>query len=73
MTDKEIIFRALGLWKGYIETGVFGGMSKEHILEFAKGDKDMRRVAEELPKLTAEQQEFVEKLRSLQIRLLGSN
>lgn len=71
MTDKETVFRALGFWKGYIETGVFGGMDKATILKLANGDKDMKRTAQELPELTIEQQGFVDRLTGLQKKLLG--
>lgn len=70
-SDKEIIFHALKGWINYIETGKFAGMDKKTILMLAQNDKDMERVANKLPVIEREQQEFIYKLDDLAIKILN--
>ena len=70
-SEKHMVYFALMGWVTYIETGNFSGMDKSTILELAKTDRDVRKVANKLPVLTREQQETVYKIQNLATKILN--
>ena len=71
MTDKEFLSHAVSMWINSIETGSPTGPSRDQIINMANGDKDMQRVANNLPALSVEQLAFLSKLRDVQTRVLN--
>lgn len=71
--DKEILSHAVSMWINYVETGSSTGPSRDQIINMAKGDKDMQRVANNLPPLTTEQLMFLSKLRDVRTRVLNGD
>ncbi len=71
-SNKNMVYFALTGWAKYVETGDFSGMDKETILQLARNDKDMQRVASKLPVLSREQQEIVYKLQDLAMEVLNT-
>lgn len=70
--EKQMVYFALMGWSKYIETGNFAGMDKKTILELARSDHDMKRVAERLPTLSREQQEIIYKIQDLVTKVLNT-
>lgn len=72
-TDKAKLYHAVSMWINYVETDSATGIPRDQIIELAKTDKDMQRIARNLPHLTVEQLSFLASLRDLQSRILSGN
>jgi hypothetical protein len=69
MNDKQILYQAVCLWKNYIETS--DPLTNKSDLLKLSYDKDIQRKLCTLPKLTIEQEYFVNKLESLKKEILN--
>lgn len=69
MNDKQILYQAVCLWKNYIETS--DPLTDKSDLLKLSYDKDIQRKLCTLPKLTTEQEYFINKLESLKKEILN--
>jgi len=70
-SDDSIAYFAIMQWVRYIETGSFTGLDKKKMLELAESDRGVKRIAESLPVLAQEQQEFVYRLEDLAAKIIN--